>query len=546
MAKHKGFIKDWQGNIILPITRGELVLDENGNSAFSSEQFLAKDGHPGLVTAAERAMLNGINSDGGSLADVYAKLGIINTGFYVNDTLVKFYNDVGTATPIKFKSTGDNKIALSVDASNNISLGLHELSTTETNITQIIKKITVDKYGRVTEVIGSGLSDSEIPTILTSKTLTNSILNNCVTSSEDIGNDAKAVVNKLYVDSKFQAIAGLATSPLQFGGSLSDANSAQEVLLNKPNRYYKITGEFNLGIDFFYNDGTLNGSLIKLNVGDSVIVYPINNELNQFVYVPSGDDITTITVKKDGSTILNEKIGNVIFNFSDVFAVTNNPSGSNTAYIALPEASSTRNGYLSKEDWIRFNSYSTNLSTTYTPEYTEGSELYKIGTLTIGGVVNEIMGKNNKSSLSLNNGNLTDNPTYNPILTFTESGESDVNIIFKGLRGIQIKKNENTVEINNNIETLTQSVPQVNRTSTVKYLTVTDGYKLGVQLGSADASGQLTQDGLTDFSQFNVLVNTVKLSSFYETINYSLSGSENDNEYRYGNAKLKTAVTLTI
>lgn len=546
MATNKGFIKDWQDNIILPITRGELVLDANGNAAFSSEQFLAKDGHPGLVTAAERAMLNGINSEGGSLADVYTKLGIINTSFYVNDTLVKFYNDAGAATPIKFKSTGDNKIALSVDSSNNISLGLYELKTTETQITQIIKSITVDKYGRVTNVTGSALTNSEIPATLTSKTLTNSTLNNCVTSSEDIGTDSKAVVNKLYVDSKFQAIAGLATSSLQFGGALSDANTAQEVLTNKPNHYYKITAEFNLGIDFFYNDGTLTGSLIKLNIGDTVIVYPVSSELNQFVYVPSGDDITTITVKKDGTTVLNEKIGNVIFNFSDVFAVTNNPSGSNTAYIALPEASGTQDGYLSKEDWATFNSYSTSLATTYTPAYTEGSGLYKIGTLTIGGVVNEIMGKNNKSALSLNNGKATDAPAYNPILTFTETGESAVNITFKGLNGIQIKKNSNTVEINANIETITQSVPQTNRTSTVKYLTVTDGYKLGVQLGSADANGQLTQDGLTDFSQFNALVNTVKLSSFYETINYSLSGSENANEYRYGNTKLKTAVTLTI
>lgn len=546
MATNKGFIKDWQDNIILPITRGELVLDANGNVAFSSEQFLAKDGHPGLVTAAERAMLHGVNSEGGSLTDVYTKLGIINTSFYVNDTMIKFYNDAGTATPIKFKSTGDNKIALSTDSNNNISLGLYELNTTGTSISQIVKSITVDKYGRVTNVTGSALTDSEIPVTLTSKTLTNSTLNNCVTSSEDIGTDTKAVVNKLYVDSKFQAIAGLATSSLQFGGALSDADTAQVVLADKPNYYYKITAEFNLGIDFFYDDGTLKGSSIKLNIGDTVIVYPVNSDLNQFVYVPSGDDITTITVKKNGTSVLNEKIGNVILNFSDVFAVSNNPSGSNTAYIALPEASSTQDGYLSKEDWITFNSYASNLSTIYTPAYTEGSGLYTIGTITIGGVAQEIQGKNNHSSLTLNNGKATDNPLANPILTFTETGESAVNITFKGLNGVQIKKNESAVEINANIETLTQSVPQVNRTSTVKYLTVTDGYKLGVQLGAADANGTLIQDGLTDFSQFNALVNTVKLSSFYETINYSLSGSENANEYRYGNSKLKTAITLTI
>jgi hypothetical protein len=51
---------------MLPITRGELVLDANGNIALTSDLFLAGkftdadgNGLPGLITAAERAMLNG-------------------------------------------------------------------------------------------------------------------------------------------------------------------------------------------------------------------------------------------------------------------------------------------------------------------------------------------------------------------------------------------------------------------------------------------------------------------------------------------------------
>jgi hypothetical protein len=67
----KGFIKDWQGNKILPITRGELVLDCLGNVALTSDRFLAgelkdADGNiiandkPGLITAAERAVLKGV------------------------------------------------------------------------------------------------------------------------------------------------------------------------------------------------------------------------------------------------------------------------------------------------------------------------------------------------------------------------------------------------------------------------------------------------------------------------------------------------------
>jgi hypothetical protein len=30
MATNKGFIKDYDGNILLPITRGELILDSAG------------------------------------------------------------------------------------------------------------------------------------------------------------------------------------------------------------------------------------------------------------------------------------------------------------------------------------------------------------------------------------------------------------------------------------------------------------------------------------------------------------------------------------
>ena len=62
----KGFIKDWKGQRILPITRAELVLDQNGNPAFTSALFEA--GHVnadgtvnqyGLISAAERALITG-------------------------------------------------------------------------------------------------------------------------------------------------------------------------------------------------------------------------------------------------------------------------------------------------------------------------------------------------------------------------------------------------------------------------------------------------------------------------------------------------------
>ena len=79
---NKGFIKDWLGNTVLPITRGELVLDVDGNVALTSKHFLAgENGNTyGLITAAERAMLNTEIGGGGSVGDLYVRVENINEG----------------------------------------------------------------------------------------------------------------------------------------------------------------------------------------------------------------------------------------------------------------------------------------------------------------------------------------------------------------------------------------------------------------------------------------------------------------------------------
>ena len=54
MAKiTKGFIKNWGGDTLLPITRAELVLDSLGQVAFSSGEFEAgKNGSKyGLISS---------------------------------------------------------------------------------------------------------------------------------------------------------------------------------------------------------------------------------------------------------------------------------------------------------------------------------------------------------------------------------------------------------------------------------------------------------------------------------------------------------------
>lgn len=48
MAK-KVLLKDSDNIELIPITRGELVLDSSGNQAFHSNEFLASDSQPGLM-----------------------------------------------------------------------------------------------------------------------------------------------------------------------------------------------------------------------------------------------------------------------------------------------------------------------------------------------------------------------------------------------------------------------------------------------------------------------------------------------------------------
>ena len=533
ITTNKGFIKDWSGNYILPITRGELVLDANGNAAFQSEQFLAKDGHPGLITAAERAMLSGgVNGEG--IADIYTKLGYINAGLSFGGTTVNFYDSNGKATPISVVSTGENKISIVAGDDNAVRLGLAEIQTEATSVTNILKSITVDKYGRVTAVTGAALTDAEIPKTLTEKTLSNGVLTNCTTSSTEIGTDAKAVVNKHYVDSKIQEITGLATGALKFGGPLDNAETAESYLTDKSrwNQYFKVTAEFTLNTSDLYDTAGITGSTIKVKVGDTLVTYVANSgdAVAKYVYVPSGDDITTITVDGDNNAapaVLNQ-VGNVTLKFSSLFSVENNPVGTKTAYISIPAATSTQNGYLSKEDYAKFSNYAASLKVEYSGEIAEGSKgSYKIGTLTIGSSSSAIYGRYNVSSLSLTNGT-TD--VYNPILKFTETGEADVKITVKGVNGIVTKKNDNDLEIAAANEVATDSV---------NYLEIDSGYKFKVKIGSVEKNAVV--NGLTDYNEFAEFRSNVisKTTVFVEIAN---SLTDTTKTFYYGSTELQKAV----
>ena len=125
---------------------------------------------------------------------------------------------------------------------------------------------------------------------------------------------------------------------------------------NPENGFKKCFPQINIPIAYLDLDTvTESGQTDKqVKVGDTLIVVIVNKEplTTKFVHIPSGDDITTITVKQvDKETpILNQDIGNITFNFSKIFDVTNTQS-SKIVNISLPQASTTASGFLSADDF---------------------------------------------------------------------------------------------------------------------------------------------------------------------------------------------------
>ena len=538
---NKGFIKDWLGNQILPITRGELVLDQHGQVALHSNDFLAdiQKGLPGLMTAAEKAMLSGSGS-GGGIADIYNKLDLINNGLKFNGTALHFYTvseNVTTASPINITAT--DGIALNI-LENTVKLGLETLKTDSTKVEQIIKSITVDKYGRVTEVIGAALTNDEIPEELSGKSIKNSSLEGCTVAVVGTGTDS--VVNKEYVDKAITEVTGIATGALSFGGSLSSQETAITAVTEEQyaNEYYKVTSSFTIPSQYLYSE---TESIIDktVDVGDTLIVYPISKSPYEakFVHVPSGDDITTITIREEKSSdyILKDYVGNVTLQFAPVFNIAQLSEG--TASIDLPKADASNDGYLSKDDYILFNSYAENLKVQYESLITSTQAgAYTLGTLTIGSTPNIIYGLNTTYSLSLEEGTEV-NKAYNPVLKFTEIGKDPLSITYKGLNGIVVRKNENNIEFLSANEILEGSE---------NYLKINNNYQFGVKIGNI-VDGKVV-DGLTDYSEF-VQLRTAILTNgvIFENITYSLNDEATPGEsdpYRYGNEALKAAINVTI
>lgn len=544
MATSKGFIKDQAGNILLPITRGELLLDQYGNLALHSDQFLAQPaaadgtgGCAGLMSAAEKAILNGA-ADGQNLVDVYAKLGYINTGIKVGTTVLNFYNEDG-GTPITLMESDTAPIEIST-ANNIISFGLKETTVTNDNLTTRIKDITVDKYGRVTAVTHGSIADSELPTTLADKTLNNAVVGTIKSTTTDgkTSYDANAVVPKSYIDSEIAKVNAIATGALVFNGTI-DKNTVLDNLLTATyvNGYYKVVPDStNKAATITINaNQDYHGVERKARLGDTIIVVEKSGAY-KFVHIPSGDDdvVTSFSINEGNTPVLDSVTGNVGIKFvSDALSVVDSSSTTlNQVTVTLPKADKQNNGYLSKDDWEKFAGYETNLAVSYT-QTVAGTAYgaYQIGTIKIGNSnAITIYGQNYESSLSLSSVNNV------PTLTFEETGSNDVEIKVNGVKGVKASVVNGNLQLEQNVAV---------KSGSGAYLAITDDennaakeFAIKIGTGATDET-----NGLAD-TKF-VLNAISNYTSSFEVIAYSLKSTTNagtNDPYRYGNEALRKAI----
>ena len=81
MAK-KVILKDQNDIEVLPITRGELVLDASGNPALHSTQFLATDSQPGLMSSEDKYKLDHLEESGPGANNKVAQINTTTNDVY--------------------------------------------------------------------------------------------------------------------------------------------------------------------------------------------------------------------------------------------------------------------------------------------------------------------------------------------------------------------------------------------------------------------------------------------------------------------------------
>ena len=549
MAIKKGFIKDYVDNTLLPITRGELVLDSKGRIALTSEEFAAdKEGNAyGLISKIDLNTLRALQvpeTEGGSLTDIYNKLNSINDGIVINNIPVNFYNE---NSPQRFFLHFDDPLAFEKDSADEYHVTLKPLHQEESKDINPASTITIDRFGRITGVESTLIASDSIE-----ETLSNKKLQGCTVSA--MGTSDDSVVSKQYVDKLFEDNTGIVSSgALKFAGSIS-TRPELETVLNSPdsvNKYFIVSRDFVVDGDWVY---TANNSSedFYAKAGDTLIIYKATESVYaKVVCIPSADDlVTSIKVSDNQGNQMDFASGPVTLQFGSYFKVSNvTPNVANIG-LTIPIASSTLNGLMSSDLYNKLQNCVSHDSIGYTSVYDENSDYnYKLGTLNIGQNPINIYGINYEYYLSAD--------SKNPIIHFGKKKsdtelESESSIAFVGKAGIEVAKTQNNeIEIVSTLNGVEQIVPQGDNSRKVRYITVDEDGGIHATIGESDDNGNVIQDGLTDFSQFNDLFNVVGrvilTYTKFEEINYSLfNPSPGKDEYSYGNKALLDAITVEI
>lgn len=546
MATNKGFIKDHLGNHLLPITRAELILDQEGKQAFQSAHLAAipssetgGGGRYGLISPDDLALLRTLGdaeSGNGTIASILtdiAKLYEIKIGD--GTSYVSFYDTSKTLKGINI--IGGTGITSTIDGTS-IKIGLATVNTDKMNVTGgLLSSLTYDEYGRITGA-----------------TSTSDLSGYTVNTVSEAASD-NTIVNKQYVDKLFGGALNIATGALNFSGKIAASadrpDNYFETLLNNSEE-----GSYFIAVDYGSIPGMqvhyTNNQEASFTAGDTLIVYTLLED-KRFVIVPSGNDetiATLISAKQGDDSLLSNATGTVLLQFGENgFDIT--ASNNNTLNISLnaltDKSADNLYGIISGADYKRFDQAASK-SVSYSPEFSQGANTYTIGTLTFDNQEQIILGKDTKYTLSITSSNnetedILDDDYVMLTLSSTDTAEADINIPLKG-SGIKITNEDNALKFTPNL---------VSDPESANYLEI-NGSVIKIKKGSVtqNADGTYTINaGVVDYNEFFSwcsAANTTYLQ--YTYINNSLTlpseWADDDKSYYYGSNAMREAVNITI
>lgn len=500
MSNIKGFITDINNNTILPITRGELVLDGNGKVALHSSEFAADENQYGLLSNEHYKVLQSLGSsndpNADSLAAIATKLTAINDGIQVGNTTLHFYDTNIQSTPIIF--TSSDTVILTAETGNKITASLKPLQDNPTATENVVANVTVDEYGRVTQI---------------SPTTALSGVNLIGCTSEQVLDTASeaAIVNKKYVDDRFNGISAISTGALKFKGPVQTSEGI-ETLLEEGAYYLAANVLENLEARLFHG----KTQEVTVNRGDTLIAHSMQGAL-KFTIIPSGDDGTYINLSDsaNGKTIIGVGTSNIAL--ASPF-VLKNDTVSNITTISIPEANTSTAGIISSELYNKI-LQATAKSMSYDQIVTGG---LTIGQITIGD------GTETPIDIQIPNYSLKYD---NNVIKWSGHDNEKLNIKFEG--GLQSTHSSDTCT--------------VNLVTDNKYLKVENGVLTAI---ISKSENNAFTPGLIDNELFSNCTAVLATAAYYKPISKSLNNNELENDgrtnYQYGSDHLRAAIKVTI